>query len=166
MSRERKVNIHCSRCGRSGIEYITEEYSNGYWHVVDSALSSGWDRYVGLDGEIIGMTTFGASAPQSQLFEHFGFKVVDSNQEYELMALQFDKNETPKFTDSAKKMEIDSQDFTIYYSNECPFVEHQVEELSQYSKDKKMKINFIKIDSLEKAKNTPCVFNNRANFYK
>lgn len=47
MSRERKVNIHCSRCGRSGIEYITEEYSNGYWHKVDSALSSGWDRYVG-----------------------------------------------------------------------------------------------------------------------
>ena len=47
MSRERKVNIHCSRCGRSGIEYITEEYSNGYWHEVDSALSSGWDRYVG-----------------------------------------------------------------------------------------------------------------------
>ena len=101
-----------------------------------------------------------------KFFEHFGFKVVDSNQDYELMALQFDNNETPKFTDSAKKMEIDNQDFTIYYSNECPFVEHQVDELSQYSKDKKIKINFIKIDSLEKAKNAPCVFNNRANFYK
>ena len=47
MSRERKVNIHCSRCGRSGIKYITEEYKNGYWSEVSSALSSGWERYVG-----------------------------------------------------------------------------------------------------------------------
>ena len=29
-----------------------------------------------------------------------------------------------------------------------------------------IKINFIKIDSLEKAKNAPCIFNNWANFYK
>ena len=29
-----------------------------------------------------------------------------------------------------------------------------------------LKINFIKIDSLEKAKNIPCVFNNWANFNK
>ena len=28
------------------------------------------------------------------------------------------------------------------------------------------KFNFIKIDSLEKAKNAPCIFNNWANFYK
>ena len=101
-----------------------------------------------------------------KFFEHFGFKVVDSVADYELMALSFDNSETPKINDWAKKMEIDDQDFTIYYSNECPFVEHQVQELTQYSKDKKIKINFIKIDTLDKAKNTPCVFNNRANFYK
>jgi len=101
-----------------------------------------------------------------KFFEHFGFKIVDSVADYELMALSFDNAETPKFNDWAKKMKIDDKDFTIYYSNECPFVEHQVQELTQYSKDKKIKINFIKIDSLEKAKNAPCVFNNRANFYK
>ena len=39
-------------------------------------------------------------------------------------------------------------------------------ELSDYAKEKGMNINFIKIDSLEKAKNAPCVFNNWANFYK
>ena len=33
-------------------------------------------------------------------------------------------------------------------------------------KENKIKINFIKIDSLEKAKNAPCIFNNWANFYK
>ena len=31
---------------------------------------------------------------------------------------------------------------------------------------KNLKLDFIKIDSLEKAKNAPCVFNNWANFYK
>ena len=30
----------------------------------------------------------------------------------------------------------------------------------------KRDINFVKIDSLEKAKNAPCIFNNWANFYK
>ena len=101
-----------------------------------------------------------------KFFEHFGFKVVDTINDYELMTLQFDDKETPKFSDTARKMEIDSQDFTIYYSNECPYVEYEVKELSDYAKDKEIELNFIKIDSLEKAKNAPCVFNNWANFYK
>ena len=101
-----------------------------------------------------------------KFFEHFGFKVVDSIADYELLALQFDKAVPPKFNDNARKMEIDNEDFTIYYSNECPYVEYEVNELSEYAKSKNIKINFIKIDSLEKAKNAPCVFNNWANFYK
>ncbi|WP_195157168.1 transketolase-like TK C-terminal-containing protein, partial [Vibrio parahaemolyticus] len=32
-------------------------------------------NYVGFDGRIIGMTTFGESAPADQLFEMFGFTV-------------------------------------------------------------------------------------------
>ena len=34
-----------------------------------------WYKYVGLDGRIVGMTTFGESAPAAALFEHFGFTV-------------------------------------------------------------------------------------------
>ena len=101
-----------------------------------------------------------------KFFEHFNFKVVDTIEDYELMALSFTDADTPKFNDSARKMEITSKDFTIYYSNECPYVEHQVEELTEYSKKKNIKIEFIKVDSLEKAKNVPCVFNNWANFYQ
>lgn len=78
----------------------------------------------------------------------------------------FDNNETPKFNDSAKIMKIDNQEFTIYYSPECPYVEYEVNELIEYAKENNIKINFIKIDSLEKAKNAPCIFNNWANFYK
>jgi transketolase len=32
----------------------------------------GWDRYLGEDGEFIGMESFGASAPAPALYEHFG----------------------------------------------------------------------------------------------
>ena len=101
-----------------------------------------------------------------KFFEHFGFKVVDSIADYELLALQFKDGETPKFNENARNMTIKDQDFTIYYSNECPYVEYEVKELSDYAKEKKIKINFIKIDTLEKAKNAPCIFNNWANFYK
>lgn len=42
--------------------------------VAIEALSEfGWGRYVGLDGAIVAMSSFGASAPAKVLFEHFGF---------------------------------------------------------------------------------------------
>ncbi len=103
---------------------------------------------------------------EKEFFIHNGFKVVDEIDDYELLALQFDNSEIPKFNDNARKMKIDNQDFTIYHSNECPYVEYEVQELTQYAKDNNIKINFIKIDTLEKAKNAPCVFNNWANFYR
>jgi transketolase len=40
---------------------------------VEAASSFGWDRYVGTNGVMIAMTSFGASAPAEQLMEHFGF---------------------------------------------------------------------------------------------
>ncbi len=41
--------------------------------VAAEALSTfGWERYVGLTGKVVGMTTFGASAPAGKLFPHFG----------------------------------------------------------------------------------------------
>ena len=63
-----------------------------------------------------------------KFFEYFGFKEVDSIDDYQLMALSFDDGETPVFSESARKMEIDSQDFTIFYSNECPYVEYEVKD--------------------------------------
>ncbi|WP_281300666.1 MULTISPECIES: transketolase [unclassified Iodidimonas] len=39
---------------------------------VEAASTYGWERYVGRDGVIIGMTGFGASAPASDLFTYFG----------------------------------------------------------------------------------------------
>jgi len=42
---------------------------------VEAAIMDAWWKYVGTDGAVIGMTTFGESAPAPQLFEHFGFTV-------------------------------------------------------------------------------------------
>ncbi|WP_079710463.1 transketolase [Paraliobacillus ryukyuensis] len=42
---------------------------------IEAASSFGWERYVGLDGKIIGIDTFGASAPGEVLMEKFGFSV-------------------------------------------------------------------------------------------
>jgi transketolase len=39
---------------------------------IEAAASLGWDRYLGEDGEFIGMESFGASAPAPALYEHFG----------------------------------------------------------------------------------------------
>ncbi|MGM9959790.1 MAG: transketolase [Allobaculum sp.] len=40
---------------------------------VEASKDFGWGRYIGLDGEMVGMKGFGASAPSAQLFEYFGF---------------------------------------------------------------------------------------------
>jgi transketolase len=42
---------------------------------IEAAHADFWYKYVGLEGRIIGMTTFGESAPAPALFEHFGFTV-------------------------------------------------------------------------------------------
>jgi len=42
---------------------------------VEAGRSIGWERYVGLDGRIVGQDQFGASAPAKDVFKHFGFTV-------------------------------------------------------------------------------------------
>jgi len=42
---------------------------------VEAASTFGWREFVGATGEIIGMTTFGASAPLKDVMKHFGFTI-------------------------------------------------------------------------------------------
>ncbi len=42
---------------------------------VEAGVTSGWYKYVGLDGAVVGMDCFGESAPAPELFKHFGFTV-------------------------------------------------------------------------------------------
>lgn len=96
----------------------------------------------------------------------FGFEVVDTTDNgYELLALSFDGTK-PKFAKNAKKENIESKKLTIYYDMQCPFVLQDIEMVKRYCESNKVVADFIKVDSLKKAKALPCVFNNWAVFYK
>jgi len=40
---------------------------------VEAGVTDFWRKYVGLEGAIVGIDTFGESAPAGELFKHFGF---------------------------------------------------------------------------------------------
>ena len=42
---------------------------------VEAAATLGWERHVGMNGAIIGMHSFGTSAPGKDVARHFGFDV-------------------------------------------------------------------------------------------
>ncbi|MBX9805733.1 MAG: transketolase [Alphaproteobacteria bacterium] len=53
--------------------YRNEVLGNNTLRVaIEAAGPLGWEKYVGSDGIIIGMTSFGASAPAKDLYRHFG----------------------------------------------------------------------------------------------
>ena len=96
----------------------------------------------------------------------FGFEVVDSTDNgYELLALSFDGT-MPKFAQNAKNEEIESKKLTIYYDMQCPYVYQNIEMLKQYCEVNDVPISLIQVDTLQKAKELPCVFNNWGVFYK
>lgn len=95
----------------------------------------------------------------------YGFVTVDETDSgYELLALSFDGS-TPHFCENVKQEKIDSEDLTVYYDFQCPFILQRVETLRSYCEEKGIPSSFIEVDSLEKAKQLPCVFNNFAVFY-
>ena len=98
--------------------------------------------------------------------QKFGFETVDTiGSEYELMALSLNGSK-PNFAASAKKQSIDSETLTIYYGLQCPYIPNCIEQIESYCKTNGIPVKLIKVDTLEKAKELPCVFNNWAVFYK
>ncbi len=84
---------------------------------------------------------------------------------YELLALSFDGT-TPQFAHNAKKQRIESQALTVYYDMQCPFVPGNLEMIRQHCEAHGVPADFIEVDTLRKAKELPCVFNNWGVFYK
>ena len=100
-----------------------------------------------------------------KFMELFGFNTVDTlGDEYLLMALSFDGT-TPRFADDVKKQRINGTDLTIYYSVQCPYIPNCIEQIKGYCKANNIPLTLIAVDTLEKAKSLPCVFNNWAVFY-
>ncbi|CAK7039647.1 MAG: hypothetical protein PARBA_01302 [Parabacteroides sp.] len=118
-----------------------------------------------------GVCMLGAKKQKSWLSDQsfamkFGFEVVDTTDNgYELLALSFDGT-TPKFTENAKKQRIENKELAIYYDMQCPYILQKIEIIKQFCDIQKIPVDLIKVDTLQKAKELPCVFNNWGVFYK
>lgn len=118
-----------------------------------------------------GVCMLGAKKQKSWLSDQsfamkFGFEVVDTTDNgYELLALSFDGT-TPKFTENAKKQSIENKELAIYYDMQCPYILQKIEIIKQFCDTQKIPVDLIKVDTLQKAKELPCVFNNWGVFYK
>ena len=118
-----------------------------------------------------GICMLGAKKQKSFLSDQsfakkFGFEVVDTTDNgYELLALSFDGT-TPKFAQNVKSQEIESKELTIYYDMQCPYIYQNIEMIKQYCEMNDEPVSLIQVDTLQKAKELPCVFNNWGVFYK
>lgn len=118
-----------------------------------------------------GVCMLGAKRQKSWLSDQafakkFGFEVVDTTDNgYELLALSFDGT-TPRFAPNAKHGEIAEEALTIYYDLQCPYIYQEMEQIKSYCEANQLPVTFHLVDTLQKAKELPCVFNNWAVFYK
>lgn len=96
----------------------------------------------------------------------FGFEVVDTTEQgYELLALSFDGT-SPRFAQSVKNKGIETEELTIYYDMQCPYIYQNLETVKKYCDMNEIPVSVIPVDTLQKAKELPCVFNNWGVFYK
>lgn len=96
----------------------------------------------------------------------FGFKVVDTtDNDYELLALSFDGT-VPQFPQNVKRGMIQGNDLTIFYDLQCPFILQNIDMIKRYCEINDVPVSLNQVDSLQKAKELPCVFNNWGVFYK
>lgn len=96
----------------------------------------------------------------------YGFRVVDTTDNgYQLLALSFDGT-FPKFASNVKTLEIENKELTIYYSMQCPYIYQNIEIIKEYCRIHDTPVSLLPVDTLQKAKELPCVFNNWGVFYK
>ena len=70
------VSMPCAELfDRQDIAYQEQILGTAPRIAVEAASKFGWEKYVGLNGDIIGMDGFGASAPAADLYQYFGITV-------------------------------------------------------------------------------------------
>ncbi len=118
-----------------------------------------------------GVCMLGAKKQKARLSDQafakkFGFEVVDTTEDgYELLALSFDGT-VPRFAPNVKEGKIAHNELTIYYDLQCPYIFQNVEMIRQHCDANAVPASFVQVDTLQKAKELPCVFNNWAVFYQ
>ena len=97
--------------------------------------------------------------------EKYGFMTVDETESgYRLLALSFDGSK-PHFNENAKKERIDNNGLTVYYDMQCPYILQKIDEIKDYCESNEIPLKLEQVDTLKKAKELPCVFNNFGAFY-
>ena len=118
-----------------------------------------------------GLCMLGAAKQKAWLSDQafakkFGFQTVDTAPNgYELLALSFDGTK-PRFAPHAKKQQIENKELTVFYDRQCPYILQRVERVERYCGANGVPLSLVRVDTLQKAKELPCVFNNWACFYK
>ena len=98
--------------------------------------------------------------------QKFGFEAADATDYgYTLLARSFDGT-VPRFAPQVKEPRVEGEELTIFYDFQCPYILQSVELARSYCQETGTPVTFHPVDSLEKAKALPCVFNNWAVFYK
>ena len=98
--------------------------------------------------------------------QKFGFEAADATDYgYTLLARSFDGT-VPRFAPQVKEPRVEGEELTIFYDFQCPYILQSVELARSYCQETGTPVTFHPVDSLEKAKALPCVFNNWAVFYQ
>ncbi|QOY59912.1 GNAT family N-acetyltransferase [Thermophilibacter immobilis] len=95
-----------------------------------------------------------------------GFATVDETETgYELLAYSLDGT-VPRFSPAAKVGTIASEDLTVYYDDQCPYIHQSIELVRARCAAARAPVALVHVETLEQSKALPCPFNNYAVFYR
>lgn len=93
-----------------------------------------------------------------KFLKYKGFRVCDQVEPYyELLYLPFKNNASiaiPKFSDSVREKNVNSDGIVLYYSNQCPHTEKYTHLIKDIAESKAIKFELIKLETVEEASNT------------
>jgi predicted GNAT family acetyltransferase len=105
---------------------------------------------------------------EREFFKRFGFEIVDTAPPYfELMVLKFNDNvKSPMFSENAKRgICANKNGFTFIYSNQCPFIEDSIKNLTKVLKNKKFLYKVIELQNYKDAQQIGSPFGTLGIYY-
>ncbi|WP_397538627.1 GNAT family N-acetyltransferase [Rummeliibacillus pycnus] len=102
-------------------------------------------KQLGLSGVVL-VTSEQGWLPNKKFFESKGFKMVDKIDEFELMALSFNKNSKPQFFNWNESAKEYKEGITIFKSDQCPYIQDAVRNIIEASKDLSISVQIVDLD--------------------
>lgn len=106
------------------------------------------------------VTSSGSFMASKDIFLKLGFKEIETEGIFSLLAFTFKNNEInlPKFKDYKKQLEKYKEGLYIVHSNQCPWVARSIDEFSQIAKKNKLKLNIIELKNSTDIQNAPSIY--------